>query len=307
MPPRNQVHVDAALTNLSVKYKNNELIAEKVLPTVPVSKDSDLYYEYGKENFDLVDDSRNPRDTAAEITRSYSTNPYLCSRHALRDFVDNDEAQNADTVLDPRGDATENVTDRLLLIKENAAASLLFNTTTFAGHTGALSGTTQWSYASSDPLKAIEDQRLIIQRNTGISPNKLIVGAEVFSALKRHASILDAIKYTQTGVLTAQLLAQLLDLEEVIIGKAAKNTAAKDVSKTFTPGFVWGKMALLGYVTPRPSLKSLSLGYTFESMSRRVKTYLESGKEGEWIEVEEKRDQRIIAAPAGYLWSAAVA
>ena len=44
MPNRGQTHIDKALTSISVKYMQDTsaFIADKVFPTVPVAKQSDI-------------------------------------------------------------------------------------------------------------------------------------------------------------------------------------------------------------------------------------------------------------------------
>ena len=44
MPQSNEVHIDAALTNLSVGYQNPAFIADRLAPVVPVRKQSDKYF-----------------------------------------------------------------------------------------------------------------------------------------------------------------------------------------------------------------------------------------------------------------------
>lgn len=305
MPTKSQVHIDAALTNLSKAYRNAEYIAHKVLPVVPVMKDSDKYFVYGKEGFRLEETRRNPRDKANQASWTLSNDAYSCERHALRDFVDEDTAQNADPAIDPYGDTTQILTDKLLLRREYDAAQLLFNATNMAGSTEALAGVTQWSDNTSDPIKAIETKRGIIQRVTGARPNTLILGYDVYAALKQHTVILNAIKYTNTAIVTKEMLAALFEVDEVIVGGASRNTATE--GQTESMSYIWGKYALLANIAKRPALKQLSLAYAFQSKPFQAKRYTESGLEGEWVEVEEKRDQKLVAAEAGYLWSAAVA
>ena len=43
-PTRNDVHLNAALTNISIAYKNPSYIAEQVFPVVRVQKQSDYYF-----------------------------------------------------------------------------------------------------------------------------------------------------------------------------------------------------------------------------------------------------------------------
>jgi hypothetical protein len=305
MPSRNQVHIDAALTNLSIAYRNPEYIAHEVLPVVPVTKDSDKYFVYGKENFNLENTRRKADAKANQASYTLSDEAYSTERHALRDFVSDDEVQNSDPALDPFGDRTMNLTDRLLLRREYDAAQVAFNTTAMSGHTAALSGTAMWDDDGSDPVEAVEAKRLEIVRQTGVRPNKLILGADVYAALTGNAAIKDRIKYTQLGVVDEQLLAKLFKVDKVVVGNAVYNSAKEGQATSLTS--IWGKLALLAYVAPRPGLKTVSLAYTFQSKNLVVKRYQESGLEGDWVEVEEKRDQKLIAPAAGFLWSNAVA
>ena len=65
-PTLSDVHVNAALTDISVAYiQNNEnFIADKVFPMVPVVHKSDVYYVFSKDDF-LRDDVQ-PRADASE-------------------------------------------------------------------------------------------------------------------------------------------------------------------------------------------------------------------------------------------------
>ena len=49
MPEVSQVHIDAALTNVSVAYRNPDYIADIIAPQVAVRKQSDKYYIYDAE------------------------------------------------------------------------------------------------------------------------------------------------------------------------------------------------------------------------------------------------------------------
>ena len=53
MPKMQNIHIDRALTNMSVAYMQDAdvFIAGKVFPIIPVQKQSDLYFIYEKEDF----------------------------------------------------------------------------------------------------------------------------------------------------------------------------------------------------------------------------------------------------------------
>jgi hypothetical protein len=52
-PNINSVHVDAILTNISVAYLQNQdnFIADKVFPIIPVDKKSDKFFTYTKNDW----------------------------------------------------------------------------------------------------------------------------------------------------------------------------------------------------------------------------------------------------------------
>lgn len=52
----------------------------------------------------------------------------------------------------------------------------------------------------------VNDEMLAMAENTGKKPNFCIMAPDVFYALKNHDAIMDRIKYTQRGVITAELL-----------------------------------------------------------------------------------------------------
>lgn len=44
MPAISQIHIDQALTNISVMYRNASYVADEVFPILPVSKRSNKYF-----------------------------------------------------------------------------------------------------------------------------------------------------------------------------------------------------------------------------------------------------------------------
>ena len=61
------VHLDRMLTNFSVGITNNELIGDRLIPSIPVAKQSDLYYRFNHESWKPMSDIRAPATEAAEI------------------------------------------------------------------------------------------------------------------------------------------------------------------------------------------------------------------------------------------------
>ena len=77
MPDISMVHVDQALTNVSIAYQNAQFVADDVFPTIPVAKQSNKYFIYSKDRFRIVDDARRPGTRANEINWTLSTDTYF--------------------------------------------------------------------------------------------------------------------------------------------------------------------------------------------------------------------------------------
>lgn len=265
-------HIDKALTEISIAYSQapNSFVADKVFPVVPVNKQSDRYFMYKKE--DWFRDDAEERGLAVESAGGDyeidNTPNYFCRKYAYhKDVVEEDRA-NSDDPLTPDTDATDFVTDKLLLRREIQWATRYFGTGIWGKeYLGVDAGPTpgtevlRWNDANSTPIEDITAAATDIQETTGKRPNKLVIGQRVFDALKNHPDILDRIKYTQKGVVTVDLLAMLFEVETVLIAGAIKNSAHK--GQVADMDFILGKHALLCYAPPRATLKTASAGYIF--------------------------------------------
>lgn len=304
-PTEKDVHVDAVLSGVSIRYTNDELIADQVLPVVPVKKESDKYYRYTR-NWRLPQSKRAAGAEANEVEWNVDTDTYSCEEYALKDFIPDRVRDNADNPLDMDVDTTEGLTELIQLGREKRVADIAFAAGTFGSQTSALSGTNQWSdYAGSDPLGDVENAKATVHAASGKSPNVMIMGYQVFLKLKHHPDILERIKYTQRGQVTADLLAALFEVDKLLVGKALYDSSQEGDSESL--GYVWGKKVALLYAQPSPGLKKVSFGYQFQSRGFRTKKWRVEGREGDFIEAGEIRDEKIVAAACGYLYTTVVA
>lgn len=143
-------------------------------------------------------------------------------------------------------------------------------------------------------------------------PNTLVLPYEVYAQVRIHPAVVDRAKYATIAVIGPELLAQIFDVERVLVPRALKNTA--NPGQAASMDFVWGKDALLCYVPPRPALKQVALAYTFQwngapgsLMGHSVETWREDRRKADVVRVQRYYDQKIIAAGAAFLWKAAVA
>ena len=272
MPTRPQVHIDRALTNVSVAYMQDasNFIADKVFPIVPVQKQSDLYFIYRREDF-LRDEAAERAVGTESAGGDYSVDlsePYFCRVYAFHKDVNEQERVNADQPLDPDKDSTEFVSQKLLIRRERLWAEKFFVAGVWGrevtGKAATPSGDTetlQWDQAASDPVKFVKNESTKMQEGTGYRPNTLVLSPYAKDALLEHPDVIDRIKYTQKGIASIDLLAQLFEVDKILVANAIYNSAAKGARES--TGFVMGKHALLCYSEKNPGIKKPSAGYIF--------------------------------------------
>lgn len=301
------VVVDPALSNVSVKYSNDTFIADQIFPMVKVAKQTGKYYVYDKANLRIDRTERAAGSAAAEIDFGVGpTGTFSCDDHALKGFVADEIQDQADAALNPLIDETETVTEKLLLDRENVLATLIRSTANLTSNT-TLSGTSQWSdYNNSDPIGDVRTARTSVHQNTFKKPNTLIMGKQVFDILVEHPQIIERVKYSQLGVITEELLARVFQLEKILVGEAGSNTAVE--GQTDSLSYVWGKDAIVAYIAPSVRLKQVTLGYCFTYSTRIVKRWRDEDREGTYVRIgNDNYVFKIVAAAAGYLIKTAVA
>lgn len=270
MPTMQNAHIDRALTNMSVAYMQdaNAFIADKVFPIVRVKRQSDVFYIYNKGDF--MRDEAQLRGAATESAGGdygvEASQPYYCRKHAFHKDVTPEERANYDEPLNADKDASDFVSQKMLIRREMEWASNFFKTgvwgTEIEGASTASSGkVVYWDLPTSNPIGDITTAGVTMASATGYKPNTLVLSPFVFNALKNHEDILDRIKYTQKGIVTEDLLATLFGVDRVFVAWGVVNSASKGA--TDSVDFIMGKHALLCYSNPAPALRKPSAGYIF--------------------------------------------
>lgn len=316
-PTKSQVHVDAVLTNIAVKYAqaSDEFIADKIFPNVPVSKQSDKYFKFSADAFVRAQaERRSGAEESAGGGYTVSTDNYYCDQFSFHKDVPRDIAANTDAPLDAFRDATDFVTRAMLIKREADFVSTYFAASVW-GTDRTLSGTEQWSdYDDSTPIEDIKTAKRTIQKAALVKPNTLVLGVEVYDKLIDHPDIIDKMKYTAipTPKATTTMLAQLFDVDRVLVGESVASTSVE--GQTLTKGFQWGKKALLLYAAPRPSLMGVSGGYTFSwnvfgnGYGIGIDRFpMRERNNAERVEGDMAYDMKVVAAECGYFFADAVA
>jgi len=306
-----EVHVDSALSAVSIAYSQDatSFVSNKIFGTVPVQHLSNKYHVFDKAQWLR---SEAGLRASGSPTRggnfTMSTGTYTCAEYGFHMDVDDTVARNADAGVDILTSATQYVTEKLLQKRDQVFAAAAFTTSVWTGSTSGsdITPSTVWSASGGTPIKDIADQQAAVHAKTGRKPNTLLLGKDVYAALKDSDDILDRVKYTERGVVTTDLLAALFDVDEVIVAGSIVNSANEGATASYAPVFD-ADDALLIYKPANPGLLTPAAGYMFQFDDLRTLRYRMDANHSERIETLAAFDFKVTGADLGVFFRTAVA
>lgn len=330
----NQVHIDAALTNISIAFmqSDEEFVADKVFPVVPVAKQSDKYWEFTPGDWYRSDSDlapRAPRTKATEIDFTLSTSSYFCDIYSRAHSFDMFTMANEDAALGLRTQAPRFLTHRLKIAKEIQWASNFFAASIWGTEYAGVAGTPstnqvkQWSdYTASTPIVDVTNMKRQMKLTSGgYTPNVMVMTQDVFDILVNHPDILDRLNggstVTNTALITQSKLAEVFGVSKLLIMGAVYNSAAEGIAES--NAFVATKKAALYYVPPSAGLMTPSAGYTFAwtgmdgasgygiDVMRWTGDWLREQMIAEKIEVNMAYDHKVISTKLGGFFNTIIA
>ncbi len=293
--------VNQVLTNIARGYRNAQLIAEFLFPTVYVEKEGVIVPKFGRDAFKIYKTERAPRADSNTMTPTPDgTIDIVLKEHDLSYPVDYRE--QAAAMYNRNSRAAKTVTDALLLAHEKSCADIALNTANYAsGNKLALSTGSQLENMSA-PVLMFQDGKEAVRSVIGIKPNTVVFGAKPWKTFSEHPSILERLAMTGTKILTEELAAQILQVKTVKIGEAVYDTDGGVQTD------IWGNNILLAYVPESQSADERSeyepsYGYTFrhQDTAMVVDEYPSAGGKVNNVRCTDVRKAAIVGADAGYL------
>ena len=297
MPLENQIHIDSLLSQVSVKYRNQSYVAMELFPEVGVKKSSDLYRIYERD-FRIPETLRSPKAVAKELNFYVSTATYVLERHALKDYVSDNDADNYD-LADLRVETAENLTDKILARLEKSLSSQM--TTTSWSLNLSLTSTLAWNATTTvDPVGHFDTGSGLVVNNAGVRPNIAGMGLAAWYALKNNGQILDRVKYTSQEV-GENIVAKLIGADKLVVSGQAEDTTAEGSSVGSVITALWNDRVFWGYRPAAPGPLKASAGYIFRKAMPMVKRWRVEERESDAIEVNMEYSARIVASLAGFI------
>lgn len=298
---------DEVLTRLAVGYRQGAFIGERIAPVVYVEKEGIKVPVYGKGAYVEYETERAVGADSNVITLDRGNYlPIVLEEHDLAAGVDYRE-QN-ESSFDEKAKAARRVAQGIQLRQEVEIARLFQNQSSYAaGHYKDLSSTTRWSDSGSDVQTDIAAAKETVRAACGITPNVLVMGASVFHKLSLHDGLRSLLgSGERKTVLTVEILKNLLDVEDIIVGTAVSSADGKKATQD-----IWGNFA--GLIV-RPTLieegndeGQTGFAYTFRRNGMpMVDRYDAVGGKVEFVRYTDIRKPAVVGGACGFLFKNAI-
>lgn len=317
MPQGRALHIDTPLANFAVQafQTAQEYVAPRLLPVVPVGKQSDKYYVLDRDSWLMLPSTtrRAPKTPPRRVDWKVSSDSYYADNYALANEVANEDLANADTALMFRQRSVEFVSEMLARDYENRTATLFTTAANFAtGHVTSLSGAAQWSSVSSADVEGqVNSAHAAIRRDTGLRANTLIMDYDSYLLMTQNTRLMEKFKYTTlNGNLNDSMLGSILKVQNIVVADSIKNTAKLQAgTSVFSSTNIWGANAILCHMAPATTLKAMTFAAAFRWQPAGIPGPFEvyryphpdPGVKAEVNEVGYYQDEKVIAPALGYL------
>lgn len=293
--------VDPVLSNLSIGYTNADLVGSVLFPYAYVDKEGGKIPKFGKEAFKIHNTERALRAKSNRINpEDVDSITISLDEHDLEYPIDYRESDEAAFPLEVH--ATHVVTEGIRLRHEKKVADLVQNTGSYAASNKiVLSGTSRFTdKANSDPIGVFDDGKEAVRSKIGRYPNTAVIGAASWKAMKNHPQFMERIKYSMKGVMTIELLKEILEVENIVVGRGVFS------NDQGVFGDLWGDNIVLAYVAPQRQGAERtpyepSFGYT---LRKKGMPQIDKRAEDAKLEIVRNTDNfqiSLLGAEAGYL------
>ena len=308
MPMTNSQYrvVDPVLTEIARGFKDPELVGKILFPTVNVPKRAGNLIVFGDDAFRLYDTVRSPGSATKRVESGYSSISFALKDRGIEAKVIIENQEEAAGILNLSMMQVNQRRRDMARGIEYEQSVLATTTGNYAsGHFETLSGSTQWSHASSTPTDDVLTAMELIRSKIGIRPNVMLMGASVLAKLRNHAEIVDRIKYTGRDSVTTDLLAELWGLKSVAVGESMY------VNDSGVRTDFWGDNVIIAY-TETGSMADMgapSFGYHYQLNGYPIvePPYDDRNSNAIYYPIRDVSSPYIVGNTAGFLFKDVIA
>jgi len=289
-------------------------VSHRVFPVVEVASQSG---NFGKiplaQLLQQRDTKRAPGSGYARGNFTFEPATYTCLEHGAEEPVDDREAQMYAEYFDAEVIASLRAHSAVLRNAEQRVADAVYNPTTFASYTTGV--TNEWDdLTNATPITDVEAAVQNIYDASGLWANALIVNKKVMRNIRNTDQVKDRIaasgagKANAAGLVNEQILAEIFDLDYIIVAGSSKNSAAE--GQTASPAQIWsGEYAMVAKIATGADFREPCLGRTFHwsadgsSIGGTVEQYRDEAVRSDIYRVRHDVDEVVLYPAAGHLLS----
>lgn len=327
--------LDPVLTQFSLRYSDQNLHADDLMPEVKVNTQSARYRVFDRSDWLIWRSRREPGTVANEISgRKWSEDSFFTKEHSLQAPVYDEEREQLNSLggfatsdagagldINPEKDASDLITRSLLLEREKKVADTIRDTGNYPGdHISTLTGTDQWSdytggtASDSDPVTDLRTAVLRIRIDTGEWPNTLAIPFDAVGVIENHPRVLAT--FRNFSLMIPDAWRVLLGLPADVANNInvmvvdSKYNAADNVDVAEDLQSFWGQDVWLGVVNKDPGQLGKTFGKTFvhpySGNTRPTDRWREPQRKADLIRTSYRYDVKVVSGVAGYLFQTAV-
>lgn len=310
-PTAGDVHVNRPLTNFGQKYLQDadQFVSLRAMPSLPVGMQSDLYWEFAREDFNR-DEAQERADGTESAGGSFnvSTSPYFARVYAFHKDITDRQRSNSDPGINLEQNATSYVAQKIMIRRERLFAATFFGTSIWANDQNV-----DWSSGTSTPIADVRAGIQIVHLATGFRPNKMLIGRTGWDTLLDNDDLLSRINGGATVNLPAKvqksLIASLFELAEIFVMDSIYNTAQEGAAES--NAFIAGDNALVYYAPDTVNMEEPTAGVSFNwtgfmgatPNGFRITNMRAPLIQSDRIEGEMAVDHRVVATDLGHMFT----
>lgn len=296
--------IDPVLTGLSHGYTNSTMIYKNILPLVEVSKQKGRIPIFGRDAFVSRQTERTIRTKSNRMLPSdIQLIDFQTQERDIEVALDYLEQEEALTNLKYEVRLTKQLSDIIELGKEKEAAELCQDINSYSnGMSRILADTEALNNPSSsiNPITLINEAKESVRSKIAIYPNTMIIGVSAYKTLVNHTKITEKIKFNGIQKVSANMLAEIFELNNVVVGMAVTT------NDNITFDDLWQDNIILAYVDQSKKDERTefnpSFGYTFQRQGLpEIDTYFENGGKIKVIRNTDNYTFKITAPDAGFI------
>jgi hypothetical protein len=235
-------------------------VAAEVLPERPVAKKAATLGVVTRENVTTETGAHANGAGFDRVNLTTEDKSYACYDFGLEGQLTDPDRENYASDFDAEVETIQLVKTKMLIAREVRAAAALFNTSTWTGAALTTDVSGDWDAAASDVIGHVRAAKEKVRKNTGVTPDSMLIGPVTFASLQANTAILA--KFIGVPVLTDDLLkrtiAQILGIQNLFVADGVYNSAKEN--QTASMADIWSDDYALVFKRQAGSLAQPGLG-----------------------------------------------